>query len=159
MDFERSVFNHVIDAAVADDVLPLCQLAKDLEEAGEFERAAETLSPFWSGLPDRPTTTGLKEESGAELLLRTGALTGYIGSAKQVSGAQEVAKDLISESASRFENLRLSEKVAEARVDLAICYWREGALDEARVTLKLVLDNLGEAQSEQRLRVFIIARL
>jgi tetratricopeptide (TPR) repeat protein len=152
MDFERSVFNHVIDAAVADDVLPLCQLAKDLEEAGEFERAAETLSPFWSGLPDRPTTTGLKEESGAELLLRTGALTGYIGSAKQVSGAQEVAKDLISESASRFENLRLSEKVAEARVDLAICYWREGALDEARVTLKLVLDNLGEAQSEQRLR-------
>ena len=152
MDFERSVFNHVIDGAVADDVLPLCQLAKDLEEAGEFERAAETLSPFWSGLPDRPTTTGLKEEWGAELLLRTGALTGYIGSAKQVSGAQEVAKDLISESASRFENLGLSEKVAEARVDLAICYWREGALDEARVTLKLVLDNLGETQSEQRLR-------
>jgi len=152
MDFQRSVFNYVIDPAVADDVLPLCQLAKNLEEAGEFERAAETLSPFWSGLPDPPTTTGLQEEAHAELLLRTGALTGYLGSAKQVFGAQEIAKDLISESASRFDSLGLSEKVAEARVDLAICYWREGGLDEARVTLKLVLDNLGEAPSEQRLR-------
>ena len=54
-----------------------------------------------------------------------------------------------------FESLGLSEKVAEARVDLAICYWREGALDEARVTLRLVLDSLQESQSEQRLRALL----
>jgi tetratricopeptide (TPR) repeat protein len=46
----------------------------------------------------------------------------------------------------------MSEKVAEARVDLAICYWRESALDEARVTLRLALDGLGETESEQKLR-------
>ncbi|HKR22743.1 MAG TPA: tetratricopeptide repeat protein [Pyrinomonadaceae bacterium] len=46
----------------------------------------------------------------------------------------------------------MTEKVAEARVDLSICYWREGALDEARVTLRLVLDSLGNSRSEQRLR-------
>ena len=155
MDLQRSVYEDVIDPAVADDVLPLCQLSKDLEEAGEFDQAAETLSSFWSGIPNRPKTNGLAEHAQAELLLRTGTLTGWLGSAKQVSGAQEVAKDLISESASRFGSLGLSEKVAEARVDLAICYWREGALDEARVTLRLVLDSLGESQSEQRLRALL----
>ena len=45
--------------------------------------------------------------------------------------------------------------MAEARVDLAICYWREGGLDEARVTLRLVLDSLGESGSEQRLRALL----
>jgi hypothetical protein len=73
----------------------------------------------------------------AELLARSGTLTGWLGSAKQIPGAQEVAKDLISESAGIFESIWESEKVAEAQVDLAICYWREGGLDEARVTLRL----------------------
>jgi tetratricopeptide (TPR) repeat protein len=49
----------------------------------------------------------------------------------------------------------LQEKAAEARVDLAICYWREGALDEARITLKLVLDSLENKNSEQRLRALL----
>lgn len=159
MDLQTSVFKPVFDGAVADDILPLCELAKNFEEAGEFERAAEILSPFWKGLPHRPQTEGLKQEAKAELLLRTGTLSGWLGSAKQVAGAQEVAKDLISESATAFEALQLVEKVAEARVDLAICYWREGALDEARITLHLVLDTLADSQSEQKLRAFLNSAL
>jgi tetratricopeptide (TPR) repeat protein len=155
MDLHTSVFVNIGPSVATDDVLPLCELAKNLEEAGEFESAAETLQPFWRGLLSRPKTTGLDEQASAELLLRTGTLTGWIGSARQVSGAQEVAKDLISESAAIFESLRLFEKVAEARVDLAICYWREGGLDEARVTLRLVLENFGDSQSEQRLRALL----
>ena len=122
MDLQTSIYENMIDPAVADDVIPLCALAKNLEEAGEFDRATETLRPFWLGLSHRPNTKGLLEEAQAELLLRSGTLTGWLGSAKQVSGAQEVAKDLISESAALFERLGLSEKVAEAQVDLAICY-------------------------------------
>lgn len=153
MDLRTSVYENISDrSVVADDVIPLCELAKNLEEAGEFERAAETLSPFWTGIPNRPRTNGLEPKAEAELLLRSGTLTGWVGSAKQVPGTQEIAKDLISESAALFESLGVSEKVAEARVDLAICYWREGGLDEARVTLRLVLESLGDSQSEQRLR-------
>jgi tetratricopeptide (TPR) repeat protein len=152
MDLQTSIFENHADISVADNVIPLCELARGLEEAGEFERAAETLQPFWKGLPHRPVTEGLSAEAKAELLLRTGTLTGWLGSAKQVPGAQEIAKDLVSESASIFETLDLTEKIAESRVDLAICYWREGALDEARVTLRLVLDSLGDSRSEQRLR-------
>jgi tetratricopeptide (TPR) repeat protein len=155
MDLQTPVFNNETETLVLDNVIPLCELAKGLEEAGEFELAAEYLKPFWRGLPNRPNTGGLGEKAKAELLLRAGTLTGWLASAKQISVAQEIAKDLISESASIFHALGVIEKEAEARVDLAICYWREGSLDEARVTLRHVLDTLGDLQSEQRLRALL----
>ena len=159
MDLQTSIYENVINPALIDDVIPLCELAKNLEEAGEFDRAADTLSSFWNGLLNRPKTDGLQPPAKAELLLRSGTLTGWLGSAKQVAGAQEAAKDLISESAALFESLQMREKVAEARVDLAICYWREGALDEGRVTLRLVLDEVGRAGSEQTLRALLNSAL
>jgi tetratricopeptide (TPR) repeat protein len=155
MELQTTVLMNSAEYSAVDDIIPLCELAKSLEEAGEFESAYETLRPFWRGLLHRPDTNGLADEPKAELLLRAGTLTGWLGSAKQIAGAQEVAKDLISESASIFEVLKASERVAEARVDLAVCYWREGALDEARVTLALVLETLGEIQSEQKLRALL----
>src|SRR5688572_25736029 len=123
MELQTSVYHNNSDVAFAENIVPLCELAKGLEEAGEFESAVETLSPFWGGPVSRPQISGLTEHAKAELLLRSGTLTGWVGSAKQILGAQDVAKDLISESVALFEHLVLPEKVAEARVDLAICYW------------------------------------
>ena len=42
------------------------------------------LYAFWKGLSFRPDTDGFTDEAKAELLLRTGTLTGWLGSAKQV---------------------------------------------------------------------------
>lgn len=134
-----------------------CTLAKEQEEAGNFELARQALAGLWQRVGERPELNGLDSLASAEVLLRAGTLTGWIGSAQQISGAQESAKDLISESAGAFESLALPERVAEARIDLAICYWREGALDEARVTLQDVLTQLGDSQSEQRLRALLNA--
>ena len=155
MELHTTLFKNPTEISVDDNIIPLCELARNFSEAGEFEQAYEVLQPFWPGVLHRPETSGLADDAKAELLLRTGTLTGWLGSAKQIAGAQEAAKDLISESATIFETLGNVEKIAEARVDLAICYWREGALDEARVTLRLVLDGLGEIQSEQRLRALL----
>ena len=155
MNLQTSVFENRNDVSVINNALPLCELAWRLEEAGEFERAAETLRPFWKGLPHRPDTDGLSDEATAELLLRTGILTGWLGSAKQISGSQEIAKDLISESGTLYEALGIAEKIAEAGVYLSTCYWREGAFDEARVTLRLVLDRIGDKTSEQKLRALL----
>jgi tetratricopeptide (TPR) repeat protein len=155
MELQRPIFVDESIPLATEDVLPLCELAKGFEEAGEFEQAYEALRPFWTRLGARPATSGLSPDAKAELLLRCGSLTGWLGAAKQIAGSQDLAKDLISESASLFAQLGLTEKAAEARVDLAICYWREGGLDEARVTLKHVLDTLGESNSEQRLRALL----
>jgi len=60
-------------------------------------------------------------------------LTGWIGSARQISGAQETAKNLISESIAIFEALRENSRAAEAQIDLAYCYWREGSFDNGPI--------------------------
>ena len=132
-----------------------CQLAKELEDSGNYEAARAAMGELWQRIGKRPQLNGLEQRTSAEVLLRAGSLTGWIGSSSQIEGAQEIAKDLISESASIFEELQETEKVAEAYIDLAICYWREGAFDEARVTLQEVLSRLGNKYYEQRARALL----
>lgn len=126
-----------------------CDFAREFEEAGDYERARDCLGELWQGVGRRPRLEGLDERARAEVLLRAGVLTGWIGSANQLEGAQESAKDLVSESVSIFEVLRDAERVAEARNELAFCYWREGAFDEARVILREVLGRLSDEDGGQ----------
>ncbi len=127
-----------------------CRLARHQEWAGDFDAAREALSDLWQGVGARPILGGLDDETKAQVLLRVGALTGWIGSAGQIEGSQEAAKDLISESLRIFEGLGRRIKVGEAHSDLALCYWREGAFDEARATLQMALAEFDEADIEQR---------
>jgi transcriptional regulator with PAS, ATPase and Fis domain len=132
-----------------------CQAAKELEELGNYEAARNAMGEFWQRIGERPQVSGLDQHTAALVLLRAGSLSGWIGSANQIEGAQGVAKDLISESASIFKSLHKTERVAEAYIDLAICYWREGAFDEARVTLQEVLTQLGNDNGEQKARALL----
>ncbi|MDX6443114.1 MAG: two-component system, OmpR family, phosphate regulon response regulator PhoB [Blastocatellia bacterium] len=127
-----------------------CRLARHQETAGDYEAASEALADLWQGVGARPMLEGLDDETRAQVLLRVGALTGWIGSAEQIEGSQEMAKDLISESARAFEKLGQRNKVGEARSDLALCYWRSGSYDEARITLQEALSELDESDVEQR---------
>ncbi len=125
-----------------------CRLAKELEEIGNYEAAREAMGELWSRVGEHPSLSGLNQATVAEVLLRVGVISGWIGSAKQIEGAQELAKNLISESIRSFEALRDTERIAEAQSDLAICYWREGAFDEARVLLYEALGQLADSRSE-----------
>lgn len=141
--------------SVSDRAQELCARAKALEEAGKFEEARLILNEFWQRIGERPKLDDLDRPVRAELLLRVGALSGWIGSTNQIPGAQEIAKDLISESSAIFQELKMTERVAEARVDLGTCYWREGSLDEARISFDDALQLLGDMESEQRLRALL----
>ena len=132
-----------------------CQLAKSLEELGSFEAAREAMGELWAGVGTRPVLDELSETMAAEVLLRGGTLTGWLGSAKQIEGAQETAKNLISESITRFETLQNTEKVAEAQNEIAYCYWREGARGEARVWLREALSRLAGVDSETKLVILL----
>src|SRR3989442_579151 len=125
-----------------------CDLAKQLEKTGEYEAACEALSEFW---PERDGPLGLNdldEGTKAVVLLRAGALSGWLGSTDQAAGSQETAKDLITQSIEIFERLGQTRELAEAHGDLALCYWREGAFDEARIHLANALSALGGDESE-----------
>jgi tetratricopeptide (TPR) repeat protein len=74
------------------------------------------------------------------VLWRVGALSGWLGSANQIPGAQEFARDLLTESITLFESLDQQDKRAEAMGDLALCYWRSGAQDEGRALFRQAVD-------------------
>ena len=138
-----------------------CELAKALENAGDYEAARQAMSEFWQRIGEQPRLDGLDITTKGEVLLRVGVLTGWIGSNSQIAGAQETAKNLISESISIFEARGYAKKVLEAQVELACCYWREGALDEARVVLKEVFARLtsnNELKAKAVLRSAIVER-
>jgi len=128
-----------------------------LEKAGEYEAACEALGEFWSPRDGSLNLNDLDEPSRAEVLLRVGALAGWLGSTDQTEGSQETAKDLVTRSIDLFQHLGLSERVAEASGDLALCYWREGSFDEARATLAEALDSLGEKESDLKALLLIRA--
>ncbi len=125
-----------------------CQLAKELERGGNYEAAQGAMGDLWQGVGERPQIDGLDQHIAAEALLCAGLLTGRIGSAKQIEGAQETAKDLIGESRTIFESLNLTARAAEAQIEVAHCYWREGAFDEARITLRDTIARLTDEDTE-----------
>jgi CheY-like chemotaxis protein len=135
-----------------------CQIAADLEHRGQYDAAREVLGELWRGVGKRPLLEGLSELTGAEVLLRVGSLSGYLGSGGQIEGAQDAAKDLISESITRFESLGEATKVATAQCELAFCYRRAGAHDEARVLYHQALERLTDS-NETELRAKILLRL
>ena len=138
-----------------------CRLARELEEAGDYGGAREALGQLWRGIGVRPALENLDGFAAAEVLLRAGVLTGWLGHADQIKDSQESAKNLISEAARRFESLAYPKKVLEAQIELAYCYWREGAFDEARVILRGVLEQLpgdGELKAKAVVRSAIVER-
>ncbi|MCA1593871.1 MAG: hypothetical protein LC754_14720 [Acidobacteria bacterium] len=152
MNLTKEILHQIDDPALlhSERAKLRCELAKQLEWTGDYEGARQAMGELWQRVGEHPTLEGLDRAATAEVLLRAGALTGLIGSARQIEGAQEAAKDLISESLTTFRALQKSEKVAEAQVDLAICYWREGAFDEARVMLRHSISQLTEIDGDLR---------
>ncbi|MDQ3805690.1 MAG: hypothetical protein M3416_17910 [Acidobacteriota bacterium] len=121
-----------------------CAEAADLMLRGQYEAARAALGEMWRGTGQRPNVEGLGERAAAEVILQAGVLSGWLGACGQAQGAQEAAKNLISESAALFESLGEAARAAVARGDLALCYWREGAYDEARVLLTGAFEGVTE---------------
>jgi tetratricopeptide (TPR) repeat protein len=128
-----------------------CQVAAELIQAGQYEAAREALGEFWRGVGQHPNVEGLDKLTTAEVLLQAGALSGWVGGSRQEAGAQEAAKDLISQSINLFESWGETARVAAGRSELALCYWRAGAYDEARVFLTDAFQSLTEKVGQAKI--------
>jgi tetratricopeptide (TPR) repeat protein len=133
-----------------------CELAKDFEDKGEYEEAREILIGLWPHMGQRPRLKGLDRSTSAELLLRAGVLTGWLGSRHQIADAHERSKNLITESLGIFESLSYRKKMAEAQTELALCYWRSGEVENARAVLNAALSHL---TTDNDLRAKAVLRL
>jgi CheY-like chemotaxis protein len=133
---------------IADRATRCCALSKQFEKLGEYEKAYECLIDFWPDRTKPPVVEELDDPIKADVLLRAGAVAGWLGRADQIEGCNAIAKDLLTKSIEIFQQLAQSNKVAEARGDLALCYWREGAYDEARINLREALHQVEKKQPE-----------
>ncbi len=127
------------------EALYRCEIALELKDRADHQGALEIMRPLWRGVGNRPETKGLPPAVAAEVFLCIGILTSWIGSRNRIKGAQETAKNLITESINYYESEKDGKKVAEARSEIAYCYWREGALNEARIMLLEALERLTAA--------------
>jgi tetratricopeptide (TPR) repeat protein len=132
------------------EVRRACERACELERAGDYEGARAALGKLWTRIGERPAVDELLPDTRAEVLCRVGALSGWLGSANQIAGAQEFARDLLTESITLFESLKLADKRAEAMTDLALCYWRSGAQDNGRALFQQALETAQAAPTKLR---------
>lgn len=136
-------------------VLLRCRVASDFIHKGQYEAAREALGELWLGVGHRPPIIKLPLAVEAELLLQCGALTGWLGSVRNVSGAQDAAKDMLSEAARKFGSQGMLSKVSEAQYELGICYWRLGSFEEARLVMREALKPLTDADVELKAKILI----
>lgn len=138
-----------------------CQIALDLRDKGDFDGAQEIMRPIWKGVGSHPHVAGLHPSIAAEVLLCAGILTGWIGNRNEIKEADNYARDLITESITLFESLGDVKKIAEARSELAYCYWREGSFNESRIMFTEALKKLsseGKTRANALLGLAVVER-
>ncbi|HEX8721655.1 MAG TPA: tetratricopeptide repeat protein [Pyrinomonadaceae bacterium] len=136
-------------------ILIRCRVAADLIHRGQYETAREALGELWLGVGQRPPVSKLPPAVYAEVLLQCGTLTGWLGSAYNISGAQEQAKDMLSEAERKFRSQGVPSKVSEAQYELGMCYWRLGAYDESRIVMQEALKPLTDDNLELKAKILI----
>lgn len=132
-----------------EEVQVLCAIAREQIDVGNYEAACLSLKRWWE-LGIWPKLIGLSPQSCADLLFTTGELEGFMASAQQLPTGQKNAETLLSGSIALFEQLGSPVRAAEARIELALCYYREGNFDLARSTLVDVLNILSSEDLELR---------
>lgn len=143
--------------SLTDDerVLLRCAVASELIQKGQYEVARETLGGLWTGVGEKPDVKGLTPVLAAELLLRCGVLTGWLGRTGSVEGAQEKAQDLITEAFRKFQSQGRHKKASEAQYELGLCRWRVGAYEESRVIMREALRHLTDEDVELKANILV----
>ena len=136
-------------------ILSRCRIAADLIHKGQYEAASEALGDLWLGVGQRPTLNKMSPMTSAEVLLQCGTLTRWLGNTRNVSGAQEQAKDMLSEALRKFRSQGLLSKASEAQYELGMCYWWLGQHNEARIVMQEALNPLTDADLELKAKILI----
>jgi len=131
----------------SEQVLACCSLAREKLEVGDYDAGCAALKPWWR-LGAWPQQSGLNGLASAELLLVAGTLSGWVASSKRIPGGRKPAEALLNGSIAIFEQLEEKVRAAEGRIELACCYYHQGAFDLARTTLHCALTDLTVEQTE-----------
>lgn len=113
----------------------------ELERCGRYEKALSEAKKIWNDISKLPQVEVFEAKDAAELLLRCGALIGFIGHQNKIPNAQSKSRYLLTKAKQRFSELCEAEKAAECEVYLALAYWRTGELNEAKTWIEETLSH------------------
>lgn len=145
---------HKAHLSANEEALLRCQTALEQKDKGDYQGASEVMRRLWRGIGESPELTGLHISVAADVQVAVGILTGWIGAKVQRKDAQEIAKNLLTESIKYYESVGDLMKAAAARTEIAYCYWRDGELNAARTLLREALKKLG-TEGHTRARAFL----
>jgi signal transduction histidine kinase/ActR/RegA family two-component response regulator len=147
---------------LSEQVLACCSIAREKLDLGDYSSGCAALQSWWT-LGEWPKQGGLSNSASAELLLIAGTLSGWVASTKQMLGGRKPAEAMLSGAIALFEQLGEKERAAEGRIELACCYYHQGAFDLARSILNSALGDLGESNRELKsvalIRLAVVERL
>ncbi len=139
-----------------EEVQIFCTIAREQIEVGNYEAGCLMLQRWW--LPGEwPKLDDLSSRAAADLLFTTGSLAGCLSSTGSMRRGQKHAETLLSGSFSMFEHLGARRMAAEARIELALSYYRQGMFEVTRRTLSSVLAELQPGDND--LKSFGLIRL
>lgn len=147
--FDASVLDNIQSShpTRAEELQVFCIVAREQIEAGNYEAACEVLQRWWT-LGEWPQLEGLSPHSSADLLFTVGSLAGNVASTRQVPRGQKHAEALLNGSIALFEQVMAKKRAAEGRIELGLCYQREGLFDLARTALLAALGDLADKDLE-----------
>ena len=148
-DFDPRLTSRIpsIGLTPAEEVQILCSIARDQMAIGNYE-AARLILQQWSVQGKWPKLDHLNAYAAADLLFTIGSLLGSIAGSKQVVHGHRHAEALLNGSVALFEQLGMTTRSVEARMELTRCYYRQGLLEIARETILTALTELAADQLE-----------
>jgi signal transduction histidine kinase/ActR/RegA family two-component response regulator len=132
---------------MSEKVQACCTIAREKLELGDYDAGCATLREWWM-IGEWPKQEGLSQSAAAELLLIAGTLSGWVASTRQIAGGQTCAEGLLNGAIALLDHLGETSRVAEARLELGYCYYRQGMFDLAGSTLRLSLNALTARETE-----------
>lgn len=146
----------LLNLTADEQVQIFCAIAREQIDSGNYEAACLILRQWWQ-FGNWPKLDGLVQHRCADLLFTSGQLAGWIASTRQLANGQQHGQELLSGSIALCEQLGSRRRAAEGRIELALCYYRQGRFRHARSALLNVLNALSVEDSE--LRTLALIRL
>jgi len=119
----------------------LCTVVREQIEVGNYDAGCLMLRRYWTP-GEWPKLDGLTSHSAADLLFTTGSLASCLSSTGRIQKGQKHAEALLSGAIGMFEHLCSKRGAAEAKIELALSYYRQGMFDLASKTLQRVIQDL-----------------
>jgi len=119
------------------DVLHLIEDARNAELCRDTQSLRKILQTVWN-VEELPNFNNYDEVIKAELLRLCGVYFTFYGFAGNFKDYQIKGKDLLTNAIEIFEANKVSDKAAEAKINLAFCYWNLGEISECETILDIV---------------------